>query len=133
MNRYMLVDFEKNNLYSLSKVDINFRENETQTSSVSCIDKDDLVDELCKCLEELAPKETVNHVYDNGKAMLGTTEDMLLMISEGIDSGGCDDLEFSERLYNDLKYIPLDAIVVIHYDNVFDYTIEVFNRKDICM
>ena len=46
MNRYELVDFETNTIYSIEKVDIEFEENETMTSSVSCIDNMDLFKEI---------------------------------------------------------------------------------------
>lgn len=53
MNRYMVVDFEKNVIFSLGKVDIDFKENEEQTSSVSCINKCDLLNTLQEELKEL--------------------------------------------------------------------------------
>ena len=60
MNRYLLIDFETNTLYNIEKVDINFEENEIQTSSVSCIDKDDLIQELKEQIGELEKRNIKN-------------------------------------------------------------------------
>lgn len=46
MNRYLVVDFENLEILSLNKVDMDFEENETYTSSISCIDEVDLVKTL---------------------------------------------------------------------------------------
>lgn len=52
MNRYILIDLRENVLYSLDKVEINFKENEEQTSSVSCFNKIELIKESMQWLEE---------------------------------------------------------------------------------
>lgn len=46
MNRYELIDFETNTIYSIEKVDIDFEINETMTSSVTCTDEMDLYKEI---------------------------------------------------------------------------------------
>ena len=46
MNRYELIDFETNTIYSIEKVDIDFKINETMTSSVTCTDEMDLYKEI---------------------------------------------------------------------------------------
>lgn len=46
MNRYMVIDFERNEILNLAKIDTNFKENEEQTSSTTCIDKLDLLNTL---------------------------------------------------------------------------------------
>ena len=56
MNRYILIDLKDNVLYSLYKVEIDFEENEEQTSSVSCIDKEDLIKESEEWLNDLKEK-----------------------------------------------------------------------------
>lgn len=61
MNRYILIDFKENVLYSLYKVEIDFEENEEQTSSVSCIDKEDLIKEAEKWLDEQKEKRICSH------------------------------------------------------------------------
>ena len=48
MNRYDLIDYKENVIYSIEKVDIDFEENETGTSSVSCTDKIALLQETIK-------------------------------------------------------------------------------------
>ena len=50
MNRYIVIDLKENCISNLNKIDTCFDENEIQTSSVSCIDKKDLIDES---LEEI--------------------------------------------------------------------------------
>ena len=52
MNRYLLIDWEKDIIYSLGRVDIDFEENEYQTSSISCIDKEDILNELEEIIED---------------------------------------------------------------------------------
>jgi hypothetical protein len=56
MNRYILIDLKDNVLYSLYKVEIDFEENEEQTSSVSCINKEDLIKESEEWLNDLKEK-----------------------------------------------------------------------------
>lgn len=48
MNRYDVIDFEKNVILSVQKIDLDFKVNETGTSSVSCFDKIDLLQETIK-------------------------------------------------------------------------------------
>lgn len=62
MNRYILIDLKDNVLYSLDKVEINFKENEAQTSSVSCSNKIELIKESMQWLEE--EKEIIKK-YEN--------------------------------------------------------------------
>lgn len=52
MNRYLVIDWEKDVIYSLGRVDIDFVENEYQTSSVSCRDKEDVLNELEEIIED---------------------------------------------------------------------------------
>ena len=52
MNRYLVIDWEKDVIYSLGRVDIDFEENEYQTSSISCIDKEDILNELEEIIED---------------------------------------------------------------------------------
>ena len=52
MNRYLVIDWEKDIIYSLGRVEIDFEENEYQTSSVSCIDKEDILNELEEIIED---------------------------------------------------------------------------------
>ena len=56
MNNFMLVDLKENAILFLNKVNIDFEINEKFTSSISCIDKKDLIEELEKIIQEL--KET---------------------------------------------------------------------------
>ena len=52
MNRYLVIDWEKDVIYSLGRVNIDFVENEYQTSSVSCRDKEDILNELEEIIED---------------------------------------------------------------------------------
>ena len=52
MNRYLLVDLKNYCISSLNRVNTDFEENETQTSSISCRDKWDLIHELEKIIKE---------------------------------------------------------------------------------
>lgn len=52
MNRYLVIDWKKDVIYSLGRVDIDFEENENQTSSISCIDKEDMLKELEEIIED---------------------------------------------------------------------------------
>lgn len=52
MNRYLVIDWEKDVIYSLGRVDIEFEENENQTSSISCRDKEDILNELEEIIED---------------------------------------------------------------------------------
>ena len=52
MNRYLVIDWENDVIYSLGRVDIDFEENEYQTSSVSCRDKEDVLNELEEIVED---------------------------------------------------------------------------------
>lgn len=61
MNRYILIDLKDNVLYSLYKVEIDFEENEEQTSSVSCIDKEDLIETSEEWLNELKESRICSH------------------------------------------------------------------------
>lgn len=53
MNRYILIDLQENCISNLEKVDVDFEENEYQTGSVSCIDREDLISELLDLIKEL--------------------------------------------------------------------------------
>jgi predicted NACHT family NTPase len=53
MNRYLIVDFEDKCISSLNKIETDFEINEIQTSSISCIDKEDLIKELEQIVKEL--------------------------------------------------------------------------------
>lgn len=53
MNRYIVVDFKENVLYSMEKVELDFPENEEQTSSITCVDKEQLIEELEQWIKEL--------------------------------------------------------------------------------
>ena len=46
MNRYMVVDFKTNTILDLNKIDVDFEENYEYTGSVSCRDREDLINEL---------------------------------------------------------------------------------------
>ena len=48
MNRYDVIDFEKNEILSIQEIETDFEINETGTSSVSCTDKIDLLQEIIK-------------------------------------------------------------------------------------
>lgn len=48
MNRYDVIDYNKNIILSVQKIDLDFEINETGTSSVSCTDKIDLLQEIIK-------------------------------------------------------------------------------------
>lgn len=48
MNRYDVIDFEKNEILSIQEIETDFEINETGTSSVSCTDKIDLLQETIK-------------------------------------------------------------------------------------
>lgn len=52
MNRYLLIDLKNYCISSLNRVDTDFEENETQTSSISCKDKWDLIHELERIIKE---------------------------------------------------------------------------------
>lgn len=53
MNRYTLIDYKNNIIYDLDKVEIDFEENEEQTSSIYCRDKKDLIEELKEIIKYL--------------------------------------------------------------------------------
>ena len=53
MNRYLVVDFETYDIMFLNKVDLDFEENDAQTSSTRCIDRDDLLKELTILINEI--------------------------------------------------------------------------------
>lgn len=46
MNRYTIIDWKDNIIYDLAKIDIDFEENFSQTSSICCVDKKDVLREL---------------------------------------------------------------------------------------
>ena len=50
MNRYYILDFKTNTILSIEKIKTDFKINENQTSSISCINSIQLVDEA---IEEL--------------------------------------------------------------------------------
>ena len=50
MNRYYILDFKTNTILSIEKIKTDFKINENQTSSVSCINSIQLIDEA---IEEL--------------------------------------------------------------------------------
>ena len=52
MNRYLLIDEIANTISSLGKVETNFKENETQTSSIACKDKVDLLNSALDMIKE---------------------------------------------------------------------------------
>ena len=45
MNRYYILDFKTNTILSIEKIKTDFKVNESQTSSISCINSIQLVDE----------------------------------------------------------------------------------------
>lgn len=45
MNRYYILDFKTNTILSIEKIKTDFKVNESQTSSVSCINSIQLVNE----------------------------------------------------------------------------------------
>ena len=53
MNNFLIVDFENNDILFLNKIKMNFKENEKYTSSISCIDKEDLIEELKQIIKDL--------------------------------------------------------------------------------
>lgn len=52
MIRYTIIDWKDNIIYDLEKIDIDFEENEEQTSSISCLDKNDMLNELENIIEQ---------------------------------------------------------------------------------
>lgn len=52
MNRYILIDLKDNVLYSIEKVEIDFEENKSQTSSETFTNKIELIEEAIKELIE---------------------------------------------------------------------------------
>jgi hypothetical protein len=66
MNRYVLIDYKENTISHIEKVDCNFPENEYQTSSVACIDIDDLENELKNELEYIKKyKNEIKKIYNH--------------------------------------------------------------------
>jgi hypothetical protein len=104
MNRYILIDFEKNTLYNLEKVKIDFEENESQTSGISCINKEDLIIELKKQVEELEDKYILKdndniRICDNCHKIMNQG----YCIDDGLEyycSDVCLNTKYSEEEYN---------------------------------
>lgn len=46
MNRYDIIDYNKNIILSVQKIDLDFKVNETGTSSLSCFNRIDLLQEI---------------------------------------------------------------------------------------
>lgn len=42
MNRYTVIDYKDNTIYSLARVNIEYEENEEQTSSITCLNRSNL-------------------------------------------------------------------------------------------
>ena len=61
MNRYLLIDEITNTISSLAKVETDFKENEKQTSSISCKDKMDLLNSALDMIKE----EIENYAEEN--------------------------------------------------------------------
>lgn len=59
MNRYTIIDWKDNIIYDLAKIDIDFEENEEQTSSISCVDKNDMLNELENIIKQEKELEEV--------------------------------------------------------------------------
>jgi hypothetical protein len=57
MNRYTIIDWKDNIIYDLAKIDIDFEENFSQTSSICCADKKDVLRELKTIIKELEELE----------------------------------------------------------------------------
>lgn len=53
MNRYILIDLEQHTISNLNKVDTDFEINEVQTSSTSCYDRSDLLNNLLDTIKEM--------------------------------------------------------------------------------
>lgn len=53
MNRYLVIDLVENTVSSLNKIDTDFEENDTQTSSVSCIDEADTYNTALDTIKEM--------------------------------------------------------------------------------
>lgn len=101
MNRYELVDFETNTIYSIEKVEIEFEENETMTSSVSCIDEMDLFKEIIETtIGHVNARQTNAERYQFAMYLLKQAFDNL------DDQIFTNYLDFNEVLNND-KY-PFD-------------------------
>ena len=73
MNRYLLVDLKNYCISSLAKVDTDFEDNETQTSSISCKDKWDLIHELEKIIKE-EEDIFIDKQYEKMKKWIFSTE-----------------------------------------------------------
>lgn len=98
MNRYELIDFETNTIYSIEKVDIDFEINETMTSSVTCIDEMDLYKEIIETtIGSVNARQTNAERYQFAMMLLMKAFDNL------DDQARTNDLDFNEVLNND-KY-----------------------------
>lgn len=81
MNRYLLVDFENNCISNLSRVETDFEENETQTSSITCRDKKDLLEELRRQIKDYScgiteeNKYFIDEQYEKMKSYIYNTND----------------------------------------------------------
>ena len=53
MNRYMVIDFKTKTTFDLNKINMDFEENDNYTGSVSCINIENLIDELKEYVEYL--------------------------------------------------------------------------------
>lgn len=73
MNKYLLIDFDKNCISNLNKVDSDFEENDIQTGSISCNDKVDLLNTLLEqvkeMIEQYAEEKDIRVCTECGKLM----------------------------------------------------------------
>ena len=52
MNNYLVINYLENEIYYLNKINTDFEENEYQTSSISCKDREDLLETLLEIIKE---------------------------------------------------------------------------------
>ena len=73
MNKYLLIDFDKNCISNLNKVNTDYEENDIQTSSISCTDKIDLLNNLLEQVKEMieqhAEEKDIRVCTECGKLM----------------------------------------------------------------
>lgn len=72
----------------------------------------------------------MKNIYDNGYQMLGSVKSIRDEIENGLDKGAIDDEEIFE-IYEELKELEDDTIIMINYDNPMGYTLTKWTRKDL--
>ena len=72
----------------------------------------------------------MRNIYDNGYQMLGSVKSIRDEIENGLDKGAIDDEEIFE-IYEELKELEDDTIVMINYDCPMGCIITKWTTKDL--